>query len=80
MLQPHINILVETTSFYILKEDQIMIKSILQKLKEMTAPEITNLEAYIISNNPQNSDDIDRLEREFFSKQTSTGLFAHFHE
>lgn len=80
MLQPHINILVETTSFSALKEDQIMIKSILQKLKEMTASETTNLEAYIISNKPQNADDIDRLEREFFRKQTSNGLFTHFHE
>jgi hypothetical protein len=34
-----------------------------------------SLEAYIMAGNPQSADDIDRLEREYFSKKQMSNLF-----
>jgi hypothetical protein len=37
----------------------------------------TSLEAYIIAGNPQTSDDIDRLEREYSERTAQRGMFTY---
>lgn len=39
-----------------------------------------NLEAYIVANKPQSSDELDRLEREFYRRKTAITSFPFYHE
>jgi hypothetical protein len=59
-----------------------MLKYFMESLKEFfKSPTIQdNLEAYIVSNNPQTSDDVDRLEREFYYRKSMIGNSLFYHE
>jgi hypothetical protein len=39
-----------------------------------------NLEAFIMVNQPQTVDEVDRLEREFYRRKTAITAFPFFHE
>ena len=50
-----------------------MFKSFIKFLSKLFATENfhNNLEAYIVAGNPQDSHDVDRLEREFYQKRAN---------
>jgi len=56
-----------------------MLDSIKNFFKQLQQPEhYNNLEAYIISNNPQTIHDVDRLEREFDRLQNNQQFFSTY--
>jgi hypothetical protein len=60
-----------------------MFKTILETLKNIFHAPTTysSLEAYIVAGNPQDIHDIDRLEREFYRRQSNNmGSYNYFHE
>ena len=68
---------VETMSIYINTQEIKMLAEIINRAKSMfnsfSKPQTygSALEAYIVSNNPQNEGDIDRLMREFDAKMSN---------
>ena len=57
---------------------QYIINTLKQLLKSPTVHH--SLDQYITSHNPQTAEDVDRLEREFYRKNTQIHNYHHFHE
>jgi len=59
-----------------------MIKTIMDKLRKIAMPSYqghSGLEQFIIEGNPQNSNDIERLEKQYYDRQSLfVGVYNYF--